>query len=140
MKSKQINLHEIIENSLINLNVESTKHKIKEEMYKNFESSPANIHRTKCNTSTAHPKNYFQNNIIYVSSSSSKDKSNKMDKSSEKINLAQNINEDNQKFFSHFSFKSFSKVLIDNIVQSREKIVEKKKSLSEQISEFFIDH
>ena len=121
----------------MNMNIESTKHKTKEEMYQNLESSPVKIQRTKCNTSTAHPKNYLQNNIIYVSGSSSIHKSNK---SNEKNNLTQNFNEENQKLFSHFSFKSFSKILIDKIVQSREKINDKKKSLSEQISEFFIDH
>ena len=51
----------------------------------------------------------------------------------------QDSDHEHEKNFSNFSFKSFSKVLIDNIIRSREKVIDKKKSFSEQISEFFID-
>ena len=61
------------------------------------------------------------------------------EKYSDRKIIEQDSNHEQQKNFSNFSFKSFSKVLIDNIIQSREKIIDKKKSFNQQISEFFIN-
>jgi hypothetical protein len=130
-----------MDNSYIrDVNSQSTKHKKNEEIPECLESSPVKVQRTKCNTSTANPRNYLHNNILSVSNENAKQSSNRIDKYFDKNNLTLNFTEENPKNFSNFSFKSFSKVLIDNIIRSREKIIDKKKSLSEQISEFFIDH
>jgi hypothetical protein len=101
------------------------------------ESSPIKYYRTKCSTSANNHKNILHiNNIYNANGLFSNDKF----KNERNINTFNTNNiEENPRNYSNYSFKSFSKVLIDNIIESREKIIDKKKSLNEQISEFFID-